>query len=385
MSLNATQAITLWRGGGTLLSLGRVQTPTLSLIVGREDEITRFVPRPYFEVEATLQPAAARVSRRRRLPRTFSHAGQSRFSTAELADGIVTRDSAVAVAEVEEIAEKTVREPPPLLFDLGALQRTANRRFGFSADQTLKLAQALYKSTSSSPIRGLMVGISATICRRSCRGCFRRWLTVRSTRRLLKPLVAGVLRRAGSPRIFADHKVSDHHAIIPTAVDVTPARIAALSDSEARIFDLIARRFLSAFYPDAEFRDTQVRLRVDPVSRGSAKKSAVAPSRGPSARNFERASVAPGSLSGSRAGATGCGLAGRRGLWRCAESARSRAGCRGRSDGRRCRRGACRPCRSCAWDSGWGGVCATGQTDATATALQRGNVAVGDGRCGSGA
>ncbi len=271
VGLNATRAITLWRGGGTLLSLGRVQTPTLSLIVGREDEITRFVPRSYFEVEATLQPAAAPGEPRATFTARFSHAGQSRFSTAELADGIVTRDSAVAVAEVEEIAEKTVREPPPLLFDLGALQRTANRRFGFSADQTLKLAQALYEKHKlitypRTDSRYLSNDLSAQLPR-----LFSALAHSPQYAPFVKPLVAGASRRAGSSRIFADHKVSDHHAIIPTAVDMTPARIAALSDSEARIFDLIARRFLAAFYPDAEFRDTQVRLRVDPVSRGSAK------------------------------------------------------------------------------------------------------------------
>jgi DNA topoisomerase-3 len=266
VGLNATRAVTLWRGGGTLLSLGRVQTPTLSLIVSREDEITRFVARPYFEIEATLHSPADAGESPVRFTARFHHAGASRLATVELADTIVERDRRVAMAEVEEIAEKTVREPPPLLFDLGALQRTGNRRFGYSADQTLKLAQSLYEKHKlitypRTDSRYLSNDLAAQLPR-----LFAGLAKCPSYAAFVEPLLAEGGRRPLSRRVFADHKVSDHHAIIPTAVDVTPARLAALSEGEGRIFDLIARRFLAAFYPDAEFRDTQVRLRVDALS-----------------------------------------------------------------------------------------------------------------------
>jgi DNA topoisomerase-3 len=168
----------------------------------------------------------------------------------------------VAQAEVEEIAEKTVREPPPLLFDLGALQRTANRRFGYSAEQTLKLAQSLYEKHKlityprtdsrylSNDLQAGLPRLFAALAHSPLYAPF------------VRPLLGDKAPRVAGRRIFADHKVSDHHAIIPTAVEVTAARVASLSEGERRIFDLIARRFIAAFYPDAEFRDTQVRLRV---------------------------------------------------------------------------------------------------------------------------
>ncbi len=271
VGLNATRAVTLWRGGGTLLSLGRVQTPTLSLLVQREDEIRRFVPQPYFEVEATLRSPGKSGEAGASFVARFHYAGQSRLAQAELADALVARDSRVAQAEVEEIAEKTVREPPPLLFDLGALQRTSNRRFGYSAEQTLKLAQSLYekhklitypRTDSRYLSNDLQVGLPRLFAALAHSPLYAPFV---------RPLLDDKAPRVAGRRIFADHKVSDHHAIIPTAIEVTAARVAALSEGERRIFDLIARRFIAAFYPDAEFRDTQVRLRVDPAAAAAVR------------------------------------------------------------------------------------------------------------------
>lgn len=277
VGLNATRAVTLWRGGGTLLSLGRVQTPTLSLLVRREDEITRFVPRPYFEVLATLQSPERASDAPASFTARFQYAGKSRLAIAEHADLIVARDRRVGLAEVEEVAEKTVREPPPLLFDLGALQRTGNRRFGYSAEQTLKLAQSLYEKHKlitypRTDSRYLSSDLAAQLPR-----LFAGLAHSSPYAEFVRPLRAETGSRTNSRRIFADHKVSDHHAIIPTAVEVTSDRLAALSEGERRIFDLIARRFIAAFYPDAEFRDTQVRLRVDGVARPEDRSLAARP------------------------------------------------------------------------------------------------------------
>lgn len=293
VGLNATRAVTLWRGGETLLSLGRVQTPTLSLIVARDDEIARFVPRDYFEVEACLQPKTdarrGEADKALSFVAHFAHGERRRFAAPELADAVVARDTQIGSALVEEIAEKTVREPPPLLFDLGALQRTCNRRFGWSADGTLKLAQALYEKHKlitypRTDSRYLSSDLGPQLPR-----LFSALSHSPTYAPHVQPLLSQGQRSTLPRRVFADAKVTDHHAIIPTSVDLTPARLEALAAEDRRLLallDLIVRRFVAAFYPDAEFRETQVRLRVD------AKAASAIPARPRSAPQAATANAA---------------------------------------------------------------------------------------------
>jgi DNA topoisomerase-3 len=261
VGMNATRAITVHgRTGGhdVLYSIGRVQTPTLAMLVARERAIREFVPVPYWEVRAELRTAGGA-----RFPATWRAPAGSRLATQVLADTLVARDRAHGAASdplgpvVERVRSRTVREPPPLLFDLTSLQRTANRRFQFSAARTLELAQALYERHKiltyprtdsrhlSSDLASELPQLFAALAASPEHGPF-------AARLVASPPVP-------SRRIVDDSKVSDHHAIIPTG------RLAGTLDrDEQRIYDLVVRRFLGAFYPDAEFAATEAWIRVGP-------------------------------------------------------------------------------------------------------------------------
>lgn len=265
VGLNATRAVTLRhrRGDGSpLFSIGRVQTPTLAILVEREKQIRAFVPDDYWLVKAEFTTGAGA-----KLAATFALGKQSRFATAELADGVRERDRQHGGADdpvgplVESLKQAKLREPPPLLFDLTSLQRTANRRFGLSAKATLEAAQALYErhkvltyprtdsrhlsSDMSKEIGKILTGV----------GKIEDYAAFAQTLLEHPP--------APSKRVFDDSKVSDHHAIIPTGRPCAPG---TLGRDEQRIFDLVVRRFLGVFYPDAEFAHTEVVVRVGPDS-----------------------------------------------------------------------------------------------------------------------
>ncbi|TMQ17820.1 MAG: hypothetical protein E6J90_21710 [Deltaproteobacteria bacterium] len=260
VGMNATRAITVRgraAGDTALYSIGRVQTPTLAMLVRREQAIRAFVPRPYWEVRGTFTTAEGRFTA------TWRHGQIARLGSAAFADAIVARDAAHAAAadpigpRVERVRARTVREPPPLLFDLTALQRTANRRFGFSAARTLEIAQALYE-------RHKVITYPRTDSRHltsdvvhELPGMFAALAGVPDYAAFARELIAHPPRPGR--RIVDDAKVHDHHAIIPTGKAV---QLAALGRDEHRIFDLIARRFLAAFYPDAEFAVTDAWIRV---------------------------------------------------------------------------------------------------------------------------
>ena len=169
-----------------------------------------------------------------------------------LADGIVARGESVAGgphgAVVERLRQKRVREPPPLLFDLTSLQRTANRRYGLSATATLAAAQALYErykilTYPRTDSRHLTSDLGKELPK-----LFGALAALPDYARFAEPLLETPPPR--SRRVFDDGKVSDHHAIVPTG---KPVRLEELPRDERRIFDLVARRFLGAFHPDAEF------------------------------------------------------------------------------------------------------------------------------------
>jgi DNA topoisomerase-3 len=257
------------RSESPLYSIGRVQTPTLAIVVRREHEIRQFQPRDYWQVRGVFTPAADpsvtadKVTALWGVTLPDGKAVRSRLRSHELAGGIVTRDEARAAAAapdgpvVERLRQRRVREPPPFLFDLTSLQRTANRRYGLSATATLAAAQALYERhkvltyprTDSRHLTGDMAKELPKI--------FRALAALPDYAPFAQPLLAAPPPR--SRRVFDDAKVHDHHAVIPTG---KPVRLEDLPRDEQRIFDLVTRRFLGAFHPDAEFALTDVVIRV---------------------------------------------------------------------------------------------------------------------------
>ncbi|HEX3687422.1 MAG TPA: DNA topoisomerase, partial [Gaiellaceae bacterium] len=245
VGMNATRAATIrgraWVGG--VVSLGRVQTPTLALLVKREREIQAFVPEPYWLVHAQFDP---------RYEGLWFEGDETRLKEAKRADEIAARVSDKD-GVVESVERKEQSERAPLLYDLTSLQRDANRRFGFSARRTLQAAQSLYEDKKA-----------ITYPRTSSR-----WLSgdlvpqLKPTAATLQPIgeyaaaaryVLG-LQQLPLARVVNDSKVSDHHAIIPTDVEHDVSRF---SPDERRIFDLVARRFLAVFHPPARYARTTV-------------------------------------------------------------------------------------------------------------------------------
>ena len=261
VGLNATRAVTIRHRTGensTLFSIGRVQTPTLAILVEREKQIRAFVPHDYWLLKGEFGTAGGA-----RFPATFTLGKHNRFGAQAVAETVRDRDRAHGDAGdpagpvVESCKQSKTREPPPLLFDLTSLQRTANKRFGLSAKATLDAAQALYE-------RHKVLTYPRTDSRHLPHDMVKE----------MERVVSGVGKIAGygdfaaavladpprpGKRVFDDSKVSDHHAIIPTGKPIDPA---SLGRDEGRIFDLVARRFLGAFYPDAEFAQTEVVVRV---------------------------------------------------------------------------------------------------------------------------
>ncbi|HVY41006.1 MAG TPA: DNA topoisomerase [Polyangia bacterium] len=257
-----------------LYSIGRVQTPTLAILVRRELEIRNFQPRDYWEVRGLFVPAGAPADAEEKVTATWGvtlpqvKGIRARLAERALADAIVARGQSAAGGPhgpvVERLRQKRVREPPPLLFDLTSLQRTANRRYGLSATATLAAAQALYERhkiltyprTDSRHLTTDMAGELPKL--------FGAMAALPDYAPFARPLLDTPPAR--SRRVFDDGKVSDHHAIVPTG---KPVRLDDLSRDEQRVFDLVARRFLGAFHPDAEFALTDVVIRVGPAEAGA--------------------------------------------------------------------------------------------------------------------
>jgi DNA topoisomerase-3 len=250
-----------------------VQTPTLAILVRRELEIRQFRPRDYWEVRGVFVPVGTSADAADKVTATWGvalpggKAIRSRLGERALADGIVARDDAAAAGPqgpvVERLRQKRVREPPPLLFDLTSLQRTANRRYGLSATATLAAAQALYE-------RYKILTYPRTDSRHLTSDMGKELPKLFGALAALPdyaPFAAPLLEKppARSRRVFDDGKVSDHHAIVPTG---KPVNLDDLPRDERRIFDLVARRFLGAFHPDAEFALTDVVIRVGPPEAG---------------------------------------------------------------------------------------------------------------------
>ena len=241
LGMNATRLYTLKYGQNRqVLSIGRVQTPTLALIVKRQQEIENFVPEAYWELKTVYRET------------TFS-ATKGRFGSEEegrqFLETVKNSDFTVT-----DITTKKGAEAPPRLFDLTSLQVECNRKFGYSADQTLTLIQSLYEKKFTTYPRVDTTFLSDDI--------YPKCPTILAGLKNYAPLVAPLSGKklAKSKKVFDSSKVTDHHAIIPTGV---PAM--NLSDMERRVYDLIARRFIAVFYPDCKFSTTTVLGEVEKV------------------------------------------------------------------------------------------------------------------------
>ncbi len=241
LGMNATRLYTLRYGQNRqVLSIGRVQTPTLALIVNRQNEIDNFKPEPYWELKTIYRNT------------TFS-AAKGKFTKKEEGEAFleIVRQEDFTVTD---ISEKKGKEYAPRLFDLTSLQVECNKKFAFTADETLKLIQALYEKKVTTYPRVDTTFLSEDI-----------YPKVTNTLSglvdyadLTAPLLKAKIRK--DKRVFDNSKVTDHHAIIPTGV---PAR--NLTDNERKVYDLVARRFIAAFYPDCEISTTTVLGKVGKV------------------------------------------------------------------------------------------------------------------------
>ena len=263
LGMNATRLYTLKFGdrsrrGAQPLSIGRVQTPTLALIVHRQQEIERFVPEPYWVLSTVYRDTTftARLDTGEEEEEGKTAERERNENKGATKRGFTDRAEAEAALRAIEntpftvtaVTKKKGSEAPPRLFDLTALQVECNRKFGYGADLTLEIVQQLYEAKYTtyprvdttflpddmySKSKGILNGLSGLYGD------------------LLTPLRGEKLRK--SKKVFDSSKVTDHHAIIPTGV---PPR--ALTDVQRRVYDLIARRFIAVFYPDCRFATTTV-------------------------------------------------------------------------------------------------------------------------------
>ncbi|MDA8233619.1 MAG: DNA topoisomerase 3 [Clostridia bacterium] len=248
VGINGTRGFT--KKCSTLLSIGRVQTPTLAILVKREKEIHHFVAEPYWQVEGEFTTPEGKYK-----GLWFGKGkGQNadRFGSLQEAAAVAAKVKE-QVGQVETFEQKEQKQPPPLLFDLTELQREMNKRYGFAASKTLKVAQSLYEEakiityprTDSRYISKDMVKTLPGILRKIGVGEYRDFCQD----------ILGKEKLPLSPKAVNDGKVTDHHAIIPTGK--TP-NLQGLSKDQLRVYDAIVRRFLANFFPAAVFQNTTV-------------------------------------------------------------------------------------------------------------------------------
>ena len=242
LGINATRLYSIKYGQpGKPLSVGRVQTPTLALIVNRQKEIDNFKPEPYW-VLATVYRDTTFIATQGKF--TSKEEGEQAFSLIEGKPFVVT-----------DVQKKNGTEAPKPLFDLTSLQVECNRKFGYSAEMTLNLVQSLYEKKFTTYPRVDTQFLSDDIypkCPQTMNGLYKTVFNGTAPyAELVKALSGKPLKK--TKKVFDNSKVTDHHAIIPTGVPPTN-----LTDFERNVFDLIARRFIAAFYPDCKFSTTTV-------------------------------------------------------------------------------------------------------------------------------
>ena len=263
LGMNATRLYTLRFGANRqVLSIGRVQTPTLALIVRRQNEIDNFVPEQYWELKTVYRD-------------TVFSAVKGRFSDREEGEAVLSKISGSEFS-VTAVTLKKGKEAPPRLFDLTSLQVECNRKFSFSADDTLRLIQSLYEKKATTYPRVDTTFLSDDIYPK-VPGILK---GLEAYAELTAPLKSGKLPK--SKKVFDNSKVTDHHAIIPTGVTVrvdgsAVASGIALTPEESKVYDLVARRFIAAFYPDCENSTTTVSGKAADVEFKASGKQIVKP------------------------------------------------------------------------------------------------------------
>ncbi len=271
VGINGTRAMTAFNsksGGFHLTTVGRVQTPTLALMVEREEKIRKFVPRTYFEVHATFDAKAGQYSGRwfdeKFRKGDDEHARAERiFDTPEAKASASARAKAIVLKclgqpGIVEEESKPTTQAPPLLYDLTSLQREANSRFGFSAKTTLSLAQALYekhkvltypRTDSRALPEDYVKTVGQTLEQLEETNRYGQFAREIRNKKYVRP---------ANKRVFDNAKISDHFAIIPTLQ--LPK---ALNELEEKLYDMVVKRFLAVFYPSAEFQQTTRITRVE--------------------------------------------------------------------------------------------------------------------------
>ena len=257
LGMNATRLYSLKYGGGysrdrKVLSIGRVQTPTLALIVNRQNEIDNFKPEPYWELKTLYRD-------------TLFSSTKGKFKLKEDGEKLLEMVKGSDFVIID-IAEKKGKEFAPRLFDLTSLQVECNKRFGFSADETLKLIQSLYEKKVTTYPRVDTTFLSDDIypkVPKTLEGLV-------AYKEFTDPLRGKKLPK--SKRVFDNSKVTDHHAIIPTGVPATN-----LSQQEMMVYDLVARRFIAEFYPDCEISTTTVLGKVADIEFKASGKQILKP------------------------------------------------------------------------------------------------------------
>ncbi len=255
LGMNATRLYTLkYAQGKQVLSIGRVQTPTLALVVNRQLEIENFKPEPYWVLTTNYRdttftaileqdeenPTSENKTKNNDATRRgFKSEEEGRKALEQIKDSLFT---------VTSVSKKNGTEAPPRLYDLTSLQVECNKKFSFSADLTLQLIQSLYEKKVTTYPRVDTTFLSDDIYPK-CKGILNGISSIYSE--LLQPLRGASLKK--SKKVFDSSKVTDHHAIIPTGV--APKN---LTFDEQRVYDLVARRFIAAFYPDCKFSTTTV-------------------------------------------------------------------------------------------------------------------------------
>ncbi len=241
LGMNATRLYTLKFGGGKqVLSIGRVQTPTLALVVNRQKEIDNFIPTPFWELKTTYREVVFSVV-------------SGRFTDKEKALGKLEEIKGHEF-KINSVTTKNAKEHPPKLFDLTSLQVECNKKFGFSAEQTLKIIQSLYEKKLTTYPRVDTTYLSEDIYKKipsilQKLEPYKKFISVLEGKKLRK-----------SKKVFDDKKITDHHAIIPTNVfnyNMTP--------DEKRVYNMVAQRFIAVFYPDCIIANTTVLGEVNKI------------------------------------------------------------------------------------------------------------------------
>lgn len=261
LGMNATRLYTLKYGRNRqVLSIGRVQTPTLALIVSRQKEIDNFKPETYW-VLATIYRDTTFTATKGRFDKKED--GEDAFKTIEGEPFTVT-----------DVQKKKGTEAPPKLYDLTSLQVDCNKKFGYSAETTLNLIQSLYEKKYTTYPRVDTQYLSDDIypkCPQTMNGLYQTKIQSKTVyAELIKPLGGKPLKK--SKKVFDSSKVTDHHAIIPTGVPPM-----GLSNMEENVFDLIARRFIAVFYDDCKFATTTVMGKVKDIEFKASGKEILAP------------------------------------------------------------------------------------------------------------